>query len=74
MRRREGNVVSGYRVHTVPMYDTSLGREAGYADDAELIEAAQQQRAEIEALLSPEGLAKLDAAEEEITRRFLFGA
>lgn len=50
-------------VHAVPVLDTGLGREAGYANDAELIEAAQAQRAEIEAMLMPEALARLDAVD-----------
>ena len=61
-------------VHTVPMHDTGLGREAGYANDAELIEAGKKQRVEAEALLTPEALARIDAAEAELTRRVLFGA
>jgi hypothetical protein len=35
------------RVERVPMLDTGLGREAGYANDKELIAAAAQQRAEM---------------------------
>ena len=62
------------RVVRVPMADTGLGREAGYANDAEMIEAAKQQRAELESLLTPDELARLDATEEEVTRRFLSGA
>lgn len=53
------------------MLDTGLGREAGYRDDAELIEAASAQRAELEEMLMPEALAKLDAAEADLERRFL---
>lgn len=61
------------RVHKVPMLDTGLGREAGYANDAEMITAAEAQRAEIEKLLIPDALARLDAAEETATQAFLFG-
>jgi hypothetical protein len=60
-------------IRRVPMYDTGLGREAGYANDQELIEAGERQRAELETLLTSEALAKMDAAEAEMTRRFLFG-
>lgn len=60
-------------VHRVPFLDTGLGREAGYANDAELIEAAKAQRAELEAMLTPDALARFDAMEAEATRRFLFG-
>lgn len=62
------------RIVKVPFYDTGLGREAGYRDDAELIEAWKAERAELETLLAPEALAKLDAADAAMTRRFLFGA
>lgn len=31
-------------IYTVPMLDTGLGREAGFRDDAELIEAARRKR------------------------------
>jgi hypothetical protein len=41
-------------VHTFPVHDTGLGREAGYANDAELIAAAEKQRAELESMLTPE--------------------
>ncbi len=57
---------------TVPMLDTGLGIEAGYANDAELIAAAQAQRAELEKLLTPEALARLDAAEAELERRISY--
>jgi hypothetical protein len=63
-----------YTVRRVPMHDTGLGREAGYANDKAMIEAAKRMRAEIEAILTPEALARFDAAEDEITRRILFGA
>ena len=62
------------RVVRVPMHDTGLGREAGYRDDAELIEAGKAERAELEHLLTAEALAMFDAAEREATRRALFGA
>lgn len=61
-------------VRRVPVFDTGLGREAGFANDAELMAAAQAQRTELESLLTPEALAELDAAEAEATRRFLFGS
>lgn len=50
-----------------------MGARLGYADDRELIAVAEAQRAELEKLLTPEALAKLDAAEEAATRAFLFG-
>lgn len=55
----------------VPMLDTGLGQMAGYANDVELVEAWKKERAELEALLTPETLAKLDAAEREVDRRLL---
>lgn len=61
------------RVKRVEMFDTGLGREAGYANDEELIAVARERRAELERLLTPEALARLDAAEDEATRRLLFG-
>lgn len=60
-------------VHKVPMLDTGLGQEAGYANDAEMIAAYQAQRVELEQLLTPEALARLDEAEDAATRRLLFG-
>lgn len=64
---------SQMKVVKVPVLDTGLGREAGYADDAAMIEAAKAQRRELESLLTPEAVARLDAADAEIDRRFLFG-
>jgi hypothetical protein len=61
------------RVVKVPMLDTGLGREAGFASDADLIAAAEEQRAEMRALLSPETADRLDAAEREATCRFIEG-
>jgi hypothetical protein len=49
------------RVRRVPFHDTGLGREAGYADDQELIAAADKQREEIRGLLSPEAWARIEA-------------
>lgn len=40
---------------------------------AALVAAHQQQREELEALLTPEALARLDEAEAEYERRYLFG-
>lgn len=56
-------------VRRVPILDTGIGREAGFANDAEMIEAGRKQRAELEELLTPEALARLDAAEDEAMRR-----
>jgi hypothetical protein len=55
-----------FEVHKVPVRDTGLGREAGYRDDAELVAAAKARRKELEGTLTPEALAKLDAAEAAI--------
>lgn len=60
-------------VTRVPCLDTGLGQEAGYANDAELIKAGKAQRAALEAILTPEALARLDALEAEAERRFLGG-
>lgn len=58
----------------MPMLDTGIGREAGHVNDVALIEAARKERVELEAMLTPEAIARIDAAEAEIDRRFLFGA
>lgn len=63
-------------VRTVPMLDTGIGREAGYRDDAEMITAMNAKRQEMRdllTLLTPEAFARLEAAEAEVERRFLFG-
>lgn len=62
------------QVVSVPMGDTGLGREAGFKDDAELIAAAEKQREELRATLTPEAFQRLEDAELEAERRFLFGA
>jgi hypothetical protein len=59
------------RVVSVPVLDTGLGREAGYASDAEMAAADEAARAEIEALLSPEALRLLKDAEDAFTRSVL---
>lgn len=53
------------RVVQVPFLDTGLGREADYANDE------RELRAEMESLLTQLTLARLDAIENEETRRFL---
>jgi hypothetical protein len=56
-------------VRSVPMFDTGIGREAGYANDAELIAAAAAER---EAL--PPALRDLmDRLDAELTRRVVEG-
>lgn len=65
------------RVVRIPMLDTGLGREAGFANDAELVEHAKRERE----ALSPavrELVDELDAELErrvlaELERRVLFG-
>jgi hypothetical protein len=61
------------KVFRAPWLDTGIGREAGYANDAEFIAAYNAQRAEAERLLTPEALAELDAADRECERRLLGG-
>lgn len=69
---RSSNVTE-MRIVKVQMHDTGIGREAGYRDDADLIEHYQYQRNELEKLLTPETLAKIDAAEAALTRRIVLG-
>jgi hypothetical protein len=59
------------KVVHVPMLDTGLGREAGYANDAELVEAANKQRAEMFALMTSEAVERFKASEREVERRLL---
>lgn len=62
---------------SVPMFDTGIGREAGFKDDAELLEAAKREREEFLDTFTPEGREKmrklLEDAEADAERRFLFG-
>jgi hypothetical protein len=58
-----------YKVVQVPMLDTGIGQEAGFANDAELIAHAEAERAK----LDPAVRELLDKADAEMTRRFLFG-
>lgn len=60
-------------VRSVPVLDTGIGREMGYANDAEFIDVAEAERAEIMAMLSPEARERLERAERESTQRLLFG-
>lgn len=60
-------------VHTFPMLDTGIGRELGYANDAEFMAAAQAERDRVLFVLTPEARARFEAAEREAERRFLFG-
>jgi hypothetical protein len=41
----EGTGMSEMKIVKVPMLDTGIGREAGYANDRELIDAYEAQRA-----------------------------
>jgi hypothetical protein len=53
----------------VPMYDTGIGREAGYEDDKALIAAAKAERAAL-----PEPVRRaLEEHDRDMERRFLFG-
>jgi hypothetical protein len=56
-----------------PTFDTGLGREAGYRDDAEMVEAHKRQREELKALLTPEAYARIEALEDEFMRHVLYG-
>lgn len=56
-----------FTVRTVPVLDTGLGIEAGYASDAEFIRAAEAERA----ALDPEVRAGLDDLNAELQRRIL---
>lgn len=56
-------------IRTVRIHDTGLGREAGYADDAELVAAAQAQRD----ALPPEVLRILERLDREFEWRVLNG-
>lgn len=57
------------KVISVPLADTGLGIEAGYANDAELMEAAIAERA----AQPPEIRALMDQVDAEFERRVLFG-
>ncbi|WP_320672370.1 hypothetical protein [Patulibacter defluvii] len=57
------------RIITVPMLDTGIGHEAGYANDAELIAAAEAERQQW--TLTERALA--DAVAAEIDRLWLTG-
>lgn len=65
--------MSEFEVVRVPMFDTGLGQEAGYADDAALLVTAAAQREELRLMLTPEAFERLEAAEAEGERQFLFG-
>jgi len=54
-------------VHKVPVLDTGIGREAGYRDDAELIAAAEAERAK----LPPAVRVAVEEIEREMQRRFI---
>lgn len=54
-------------VHRVPMLDTGIGQEAGYANDQEFIEAVDAERA----ALDPEVREALEQAERDLARKLL---
>lgn len=56
-------------VAAVPVLDTGLGREAGFANDAELIAAAAAERA----AMTPAVRAVVEELEDDLTRRVLYG-
>lgn len=58
-----------YTVRSVPMLDTGIGREAGYANDKEFIEAVEAERA-----LLPDAVRQmLEEFERRETEALLFG-
>lgn len=58
-------------IRKVPMLDTSIGQEQGYANDAEFIAAAEAEREQALSLLTPDARARFKAAEVEAERRLL---
>lgn len=56
-----------------PARDTGLGREAGFEDDAALIAAAEAQRSEWLALLTPDMRDRLARAEQNLMDMVLYG-
>jgi hypothetical protein len=56
-------------VHKVKALDTGIGREAGYANDEELLKAAQAERE----AMHPAIRALLDEADARVIRAVLFG-
>lgn len=62
-----------FTVQSVPVLDTGIGVEMGYANDAELIEAARIEREAALACLTPEMRARFEAAERAQAVRFVRG-
>lgn len=60
-------------VHKVPVSDTGIGREMGFANDAEFLEHAHVEREKAMELLTPAERKRFEDAEAEAERRFLFG-
>lgn len=58
-----------FEVRRVPVHDTGLGREAGYANDQELVAAAAAERA----AMDPSTRLWLERVDQELERRILFG-
>lgn len=56
-------------VYTVPMIDTGIGREAGYANDDEFRAAIKAERE----AMDPKVRAAVEAVEADFMRRVLFG-
>jgi hypothetical protein len=64
-----------YRVEVVkiPMADTGIGRDMGYANDQEMVDALNAENEAIMAQLTPEARQRVLDAEADLQRRFLFG-
>lgn len=62
-----------FQVHRVPILDTGIGQEMGYANDAEFIAAAEAKREKALSMLTPEARKRFEDADAEIERQFLFG-
>jgi hypothetical protein len=58
-----------YTVHRFPMLDTGIGREAGYASDAEFIDAIEAERALLSEILRQQ----IEEFQRRETLAFLFG-
>jgi hypothetical protein len=61
------------RIVKVPVLDTGIGRARGYANDQELIAATEAERERVLGMLTPEARKRIEDAEAEAERRFLFG-
>ena len=70
-RRRERE--TELKVVRVPVYDTGIGREQGYANDEEFVKAAVAEREEMLKLLTPKGRAMIEEAEQRAQHELIFG-